>query len=198
MNPSPLLLVRYGDLAMRLAKDFKGVLSPHSNRQGSRGSHWSLPPPGFHKVNVDGATYPDGSSFCIGVIIRNSIGHVTAALSKPLPAHYSPEIVEVLALENGVILAHEMNISRVIFELDSLATVQFVVAMGSSGPLGHIINGIRSSLLHFCSWSLHHLKRDHNRAAHELAQLAKSVGFAQIWKGTSPLLPHSILFPDPT
>ena len=122
------------DSAMRLAKDFKGVLSPHSNWQGSRASHWSLPPPGFHKVNVDGATYPDGSSSCIGVIIRDSTGHVTAALSKPQLAHYSPEIVEVLA-----------------FELDSLATVQSVVAMESSGPLGHIINGIRSSLLHFCS-----------------------------------------------
>ena len=139
------------DSAMRLAKDFKGVLSPHSNWQGSRASHWSLPPPGFHKVNVDGATYPDGSSSCIGVIIRDSTGHITAALSKPQLAHYSPEIVEVLALENGVILAHEMNISRVIFELDSLATVQSVVAMESSGLLGHIINGIRSSLLHFCS-----------------------------------------------
>ena len=127
------------------------------------------PPSGFHKVNMDGATYPDGSSSCIGVTIHDSIGHVTVALSKPLPAHYSLEIVEVLTLENGVILAHEMNISRVIFESDSLATAQSVVAMKLGGPLGHVISGIRSSLPHFCSWSLHHLKRDHNRVAHELA-----------------------------
>nr|POE98647.1 hypothetical protein CFP56_78640 [Quercus suber] len=139
------------DSAMRLAMDFKGVLSPHSNQLGSRASQCSLPLPRFHKVNVDGATCPDGSSSCIGVIIRDSTRHVTVALSKLLPAHYSPEIVEVLALENGVILVHEMNIFRVIFELDSLATVQYVVAMESSGPLGHIISGIRSSLLHFCS-----------------------------------------------
>ena len=86
---------------------------------------------------------------------------------------------------------------QVIFKSDSLATVQFVIAVESSGSLGHIISGIRSSL-HFCSWSLHHLKWDHNRVAHELAQLAKLAGFAQVWKGTSPPLPHSILFPDPT
>ena len=88
---------------------------------------------------MDGATCPDRSSSYIGIIIRDSTGHVTTALSKPLPAHYSPEIVEALALENGVILAHEMNISWVIFELDSIATVQSVVAMESGGLLGHII-----------------------------------------------------------
>ncbi|KAK9991553.1 hypothetical protein SO802_026538 [Lithocarpus litseifolius] len=143
---------------MRLAKDFKGALSPYSNQQGSRAFHWSLPPPGFHKVNVDGATSLDGTSSRIGVIIRDSTGHVTAAMSKPLPAHYSPETVEVLALENGVILAFKMNISPVIFESDSLATVQSMIAMESGGPLGHIICEIRSSLLHFYSWILHQLE----------------------------------------
>ena len=184
--------------ALRLAKDFKGALTPQNYQQGDRASYWSLPPPGFHKVSVDGATCPNGSNSCIGVIIRDSSGQVIAALSKPLSASYSPEIANILAMENGVTLAHEMNITRVIFESDSLATVQSVVTMESGGPLGHIISGIRSSLLHFCSWHLHHLKRDHNRAAHELAKLAKSTGFAQVWKGTLPPLSHSILFPDPT
>ena len=184
--------------ASRLAKDFKGALTPHNYQQGDRDSYWSLLPPGFHKVSVDGATCPNGSNSCIGVIIRDSSGQVIAALSKPLSAPYSPEIAEILALENGVALAHEMNTTRVIFESDSLATVQSVVSMESGGSLGHIISGIRSSLLHFCSWHLHHLKRDHNRAAHELAKLAKSTGFAQVWKGTLPPLSHSILFPDPT
>nr|XP_023875263.1 uncharacterized protein LOC111987752 [Quercus suber] len=167
------------DSALRLAKDFKGALSSHSFQQGAPASLWSLPPPGFHKVSVDGATCPDSSNSCIGVIIRDSTGLVTAALSKPLSAPFSPEIAEVLALENGVLLAHEMNITRVIFESDSLATVQSVIAMEAGGPLGHIISGIRSSMLLFCSWRLHHLKRDHNRATHELAQLAKSASFAQ-------------------
>ena len=186
------------DSALRLAKDFKGALTSHSYQLGDRASLWSLPPSGFHKISVDGATCPDGSNSCIGVIIPNSSGQVTAALSKPLSVPYSPEIAKVLALENGVILAHEMNITRVIFESDSLTMVQYVVTMEFGGPLGHIISGIGNSLLHFCSWHLHHLKQDHNRAAHELAQLAKLASFAQVWKGTSPPLPHSILFPDPT
>ena len=192
------LLGQIWDSALRLAKDFKGALTSHSYQQGDHASLWSLPLPGFHKISVDGATCPDGSYSCIGVSIRDSSGQVTAAFSRPLSAPYSPEIAKVLALENGVILAREMNITRVIFESNSLATMQYVVTIESGGPLGHIISGIRSSMLHFCSWRLHHLKQDHNRATHELAQLAKSASFAQVWKGTSPPLSHSILFPDPT
>ena len=85
------------DLAMGLAKDLKGALSPQSNQQGSRTSHWSLFPLGFHKVNVDGATSLYGASSCIGVIICDSSEHITTAMSKPLPAHYLPETVKVLA-----------------------------------------------------------------------------------------------------
>ncbi|KAL0011518.1 hypothetical protein SO802_006626 [Lithocarpus litseifolius] len=72
---------------------------------------------------------------------------------------------------------------------DSLAMVLSVIAMESGGPLGHIISGIRSFLLHLYSWSLHHLKRDHNRAAHELAQLAKSVGRATFIKSVAQAIP---------
>ena len=50
----------------------------------------------------------------------------TAAMSKSLQAHYPPDTVEAITLENGIILAHEMNISGVIFESDSLSIVQSV------------------------------------------------------------------------
>ena len=76
--------------------------------------------------------------------------------------------------------------------------VQSVNTKKTGGTLGHVFSGIHSSLLSFSSWSLHHLKQEHNRAAHELAQLAKSAGTTQVSKGTMPPLPHSLLYPDPT
>ena len=149
-----LLLGQIWDFALRLAKDFKGVLTPTVLQQGCQATHWSLPPPGFHKVQVDGAVSLDCLTSSIGVIIWDSSGHITAALSKPLPAHYSPDTTEAIALENGIILAHEMNIPCVMLELDSLSTMQSVNAKKNDSPLGHIFSGIYSSLLQFSRWSL--------------------------------------------
>ncbi|KAL0003811.1 hypothetical protein SO802_011372 [Lithocarpus litseifolius] len=193
-----LLPSQIWDSALRLAKDFKGALSPVVQLHDCRTTHWSLPPPGFYKVQVHGASSLDCLSSSIGVIIGDSSGHVTAALSRPLPACYSPEAAEAIALEHGIILAHEMNIPHVLLESDSLSTVQSIHAKKTGGPLGHIFGGIHSSLRQFSSWSLHHLKRDRNRAAHDLAQLAKSTGTSQVWKGTTPPLPRVLFPPDPS
>lgn len=69
------------------------------------------------------------------------------ALSKPLPAYYAPIAVEAIALENDIILAHEMNLLHVVIKSNSLSTVQSVIAKKTGGPLGQIFSGIHSSLL---------------------------------------------------
>ena len=77
---------------------------------------WVAPPPGFLKVNVDGASSIDGSGTSgIGVIIRDDLGGIVAALCKVLPVHYPTELTEFFALEHGVLLAQDLNISNVIF-----------------------------------------------------------------------------------
>uniref|UniRef100_A0A7N2MJY8 RNase H type-1 domain-containing protein n=1 Tax=Quercus lobata TaxID=97700 RepID=A0A7N2MJY8_QUELO len=157
---------------------------------------WCMNPPPSSRVKY--ATNLDGRPSCIGVIIRDFNGHITAAMSKILPTHYPPDTAEALALENGIILAQEMILSHAIFESNSLSIVQSVNARSTDGTLGHIFNGILSSLiLSFSNRNLHHLKRKHNRAANELAQLAKPAENTLVWKGTMPPLPHSLLYPDP-
>ena len=59
-------------------------------------------------IIVDGASANDGSNSSIRVIIRDDKGHPIAALSKVLQAHYLAKVVEMLALEQGVLLAQEM------------------------------------------------------------------------------------------
>ena len=77
-------------------------------------SCWFPPPHGVYKVNVEGvSSILDGSS-SIGVIIRDWKGATIAALCKPLQAHFSAKLTEVLALEQGVLLAQEMQLARVL------------------------------------------------------------------------------------
>ena len=107
-------------------------------------------------------------------------------MSKSLPAQFSVEEVKAIALENGVLLALEMNLTDVIVESDSLSVVQSVQRKEIYGALGHIIQGTLSAFSVFRSWKIQHLKKESNRAAHELAQLARASGVSQIWKGMDP------------
>ena len=71
---------------------------------------WSPPPPGVFKINVDGASSDLEGNSSIGVIIRDCKGQTIAALRKPLQAHYSAELVEVLAMEQGTLLPQELQL----------------------------------------------------------------------------------------
>lgn len=160
---------------------------------------WTAPPPGTFKINVDGATSHDSSPSSIGITIRDSSGHVFAAMSKVLLGCYQAESVEAIALEQGILFALEMNISRAAFEFDALTIVESLNAKETGGPLGHILHGILGLLSSFTSWTLWHLKRDHNRAAHDLAQLSRTTGSTQVWKGvTPPVLQYLLHQEEPT
>ena len=91
-------------------------------------------------MNVDGATSMDNRHSSIGVVIRDSNGMVSATITKILLAQYNVEEVEVIALENWVLLAQEMNPSPIIFELDALSIVhQSLQSKETNGIFGHIL-----------------------------------------------------------
>ncbi|XP_023884264.1 uncharacterized protein LOC111996510 [Quercus suber] len=68
----------------------------------------SLPLELIHKINVDGASSESDCSSSIGVVIRDSLGQVVAALCKPLQACFPAELTEIMAVEQGVLLAQEL------------------------------------------------------------------------------------------
>ena len=110
-----------------------------------------------------------------------------------MPGHYSSLETEIIALENGIILAKEMGLSRVIFELDALTVVQDLHVKEVNGSSGHLYQGIIDLLESFCIWKVCHLYREYNKAAHVLAQFAKCNGINQVWKGSVPgMIQHII------
>ena len=157
-------------------------------------SSWIAPPPDYFKVNVDGASSIDGSGISgIGVLIRDDLGRVIAALCKALPVHYPAELTEFFALEHGVLLAQEMNISKVIFESDASSVISAVSQACYGGVAGHLVQSIHSAKSVFSCCSFIHVRRDYNRAAHELAQFAKCNQTSNLWKGVvPPFLAHLV------
>ena len=147
---------------------------------------WTAPPPGYVKINVDGATSENEKNSSVGVIIRDVDGNVLAACCKYLQGQYSVEEVEALAMECGLLLAKEQKLFHVILESDALIVVSKVTAADSSDWLGHVYKGISGLLSSFSSWNIKHVKRDYNKATHVLAQYARQKEDSYVWKGVCP------------
>ena len=104
--------------------------------------YWSPPPPSVFKINVDGASSNLEGISSIGVIIRDCKGETVVALCKPLQSHYPAELVEVLAMEQGILLAQELHLPCVMCENDASNVVNAINDFATRTPFGHIIHDI--------------------------------------------------------
>ena len=181
-------------MANRILGEFKAACSLLVFSPSPAPSAWHAPPVGFFKVNVDGAAFDDGRPSCIGVVIRDSRGFLIAASNKILPASFSAEITESLALQEGVLLASDLGISHVLVESDALSVIQAISSCDLGGDQGHIIQNIKDISSSFSWCSFQHLKRSGNRAAHEVARAACFSGVSWVWIGMCPsFVRHVIL-----
>ena len=137
---SPLQVL---EMAKNMVEDFRKAYSWDFPSLPSPQSGWVAPPLGYFKVNVDGASSIDGSGVSgVGVIIRDELGEVVAALCKALPMHYPAKWTKFLALEHGVLLAEELNILKVIFESDASSVISAVTQAYNGGIMGHLVQSI--------------------------------------------------------
>ena len=159
--------------AKKYILEFKSASIACSQGLARTKGKWIAPPPGFFKINVDGAISENERNSSVGVVIRDVAGNVHVACCKYLQGQYSVEEVEALAMECGLILAKEQKLSHIILEFDALTAVTSVTASETNGCLGYVYQEIRSLFSSFSSWNIKHVKRDYNMAAHELAQYVR-------------------------
>ena len=96
-------------------------------------------------------------------------------------------------MEQGVLLSQEMAIPKAIYESDATSIIQTISQDLYGIETGHLIQGIQLAKSSFLSCSFRHVKRDYNKAAHELAQFAKCNNFSYVWKDVCPpFLDHLI------
>lgn len=87
----------------------------------SKETKWRPLQPGSYKVNVDGAVFTKGKQVGIGVVIRDSMGDVIAALSQKLARPLGVVETEAKAKEVGIQFVLDVGVKDVILESDSLS-----------------------------------------------------------------------------
>ena len=174
-------------MAKNLIEDFNDAASSDlCTPRPSQLHSWSRPPLGVFKINVDGSSSDLEESSSIGVIIRDCKGQTIAAFCKPLQSHFSAELVEVFAVEQGIFLARELQLSQVMLESDALSVINAINDSTFGTSYGHIIQDISHAQSSFDFCSFKHLNRTFNSAAHKLAQFARRNGSVHLWKGVTP------------
>ncbi|KAK0604832.1 hypothetical protein LWI29_019932 [Acer saccharum] len=90
---------------------------------------WCAPPPGSLKLNSDTAVKNGKGFIGVGAVIRDNSGKVVAAISKPVCGNFSAELGELIALQEGLLLAKRLSLSIGSVEVDAVN----VAAMVNSG-----------------------------------------------------------------
>ena len=80
---------------------------------------WKPPPPGYFKINYDGALYSSSNCSGIGIVIRDHEGLVIAPLAQSVNQAYKPVEIEAMAAARAIEFAAEIGMDRVVLEGDS-------------------------------------------------------------------------------
>ena len=133
--------------------------------------HWSPPPLGYIKLNVDAAISQNNSALTI--IARDAHGFVLKAWSKILPKR-SPLSVETEAILWALQLAKSEAWSKIIMESDSKNSIDAIMDCMSCPPwsISSLISDIGFLAKSFGSCLFFWISRIGNSAAHEVARYA--------------------------
>jgi hypothetical protein len=134
---------------------------------------WNKLEEGTIKVNCD-ANLTRIGRWGLGAICRDSDGELLAAATWEMSGADDPTLAEAVALYNAVLFAKDCCFRDVTFESDCSEIIELVNKEGgrSRSYVGKIIRGIICNRSVFRACQFKHIKRETNRAAHNLALLA--------------------------
>ncbi|XP_074347620.1 uncharacterized protein LOC141686486 [Apium graveolens] len=123
------------------------------------------------KVSVDAAVFSDFSAFDIGMVARNSSGHLIQAKAKLFQEMITPALAEAMAIKEALSWTKQEQWKKVVIESDSLVAIQAIrgqVPMRSL--LGKVVEDCRNLVKGASTTSLFFVKRYANEAAHYIAR----------------------------
>ncbi|KAH9685647.1 putative reverse transcriptase/RNA-dependent DNA polymerase [Citrus sinensis] len=123
----------------------------------------------------------------LGAVIRDDLGHVTAAAIKLSKFHEDVSYAEAEAMEWGMLVAREAKVKAVIVESDSQGVVSLVNnKQGSRSEIYWVVSEIQKLAENFECVSIKYTPRSCNVIAHSLAKLALEKCETVVWKGSYP------------
>jgi hypothetical protein len=146
-------------------------VSVHRRETNASSSNWSPPPSGTVMFFSDAAIFSSQNRSGFGVVGRDDKGQFVVACSEPIDGCLEPEMAEAMALRRAVLLAHDEQVSDVIFASDCLSLVRRInSSVSDRSSIGAVVAEIKSMSEGFSSVSFKHVRRLLNVPAHVLAK----------------------------
>ncbi|KAF5462683.1 hypothetical protein F2P56_018670 [Juglans regia] len=103
----------------------------------------------------------------------NHTGSVVATSRLNRPLYPDPALAEAIGALEATRLCHHLGLTNIILEGDALQVIQAINSRSENwSSTGMIMEDVKGQLSTFESWSAIHIRREGNKAAHELARNA--------------------------
>jgi|UniRef100_A0A2N9EKD1 ribonuclease HI len=161
--------------AKAFAVEFFFSISPVRNQVTKSNTliGWLPPPSGFMKLNTDRSVLGNPEKASAGGLLRDSNGKWIHGFAHNLGITNSLA-AELWGLRDGLLLARNLNITKLIIEIDAKSVVDLLhnahTNQISSHPYSALINDCRCLMLDFETATIHHAHRESNYCADILAK----------------------------
>jgi ribonuclease HI len=146
---------------------------------------WRKPP--TNHINTDGAFCASDYTGATGAIIRDANGAFIAAAARRLNSVASALMAEAEALRDGARLAAQGIQEGVIVETDSQQFVSLWRSRkGTRSEIGAILHEVEEVAATFRSFTVTHVRRSANVAAHTCARNTSPASLASVWVQQPP------------
>jgi ribonuclease HI len=171
--------------AWRKAEESRRLGNPSCSRPRSMG--WQRPPFGVIKLNWDAAINKVTRRMGVGIVARDAGGAVVAVRCASRPHITDPATAEAMAVWMLADFSITLGHTQIIAEGDSLEVVGALRRDGECcNSYGHIVEEAKALFNTMESWSVKHVGRENNSAAHHLAQYAATREDDQTWVSDFP------------